>query len=108
MRLAVQRIAETAAARRVETENVARFQRMVGKARRQALFVFAARIDADIAGAARQTAADTLGPDHMPHRTDRKTRVRTVEIFAADAEPAAEFSGTAGIADQLETQQAGR
>src|SRR5207248_10072022 len=41
-------------------------------------------------------------------RADRKARVFVVGILPTDAEPSAKSAGTAGVRDQLETQNAGR
>jgi hypothetical protein len=46
--------------------------------------------------------------DDVLGRADREARVREVDIFAPDAEPAAEFARAAGILDQLEFQHARR
>src|SRR5260370_7202008 len=43
----------------------------------------------------------------MLHGADREARIREIEIFAADAEPAAELARAARIHDQLEAREAG-
>src|SRR5437899_12246693 len=43
----------------------------------------------------------------MLHGADREARSRKIEIFAADAQPAAELARAAGIHDQLEAREAG-
>src|SRR5262249_58651070 len=45
--------------------------------------------------------------DQMFHGADREARIREIEVFAADAEPAAELARPAGICDQLEAREAG-
>ena len=42
----------------------------------------------------------------MLHRADGEARIGEIEIFAADAKPAAELAGAAGIGDQLEAGDA--
>src|SRR4051794_27159308 len=102
------RVAIAAAARRIEPEDIAFLERIVGIAGRQALGVLAVGIDPDVAGPPGIAAGAAVGRDHVFHRADRKARVLEIEIFAADAEPAAITAGTAGILDQLEAQDASR
>src|SRR5580700_1614050 len=103
-----QRVAVTATAGRVEAENVALLQRVIRVACRQALGLVAARIDPDVAGPAGAAAGATVRRNDVLHRADREPRVGEIEVFAADAEPAAIKSGAAGIADELAAQHAGR
>src|SRR5262249_23918037 len=105
LRLAYQRIAMAAATGRIEAEDVAGLERIVGVERGQALGVLAVRIDPDVAGAAGPAAGAAVRRNDMLHRADREPRVLEVEIFAANAEPAAEAAGAARIPDQLEARQ---
>src|SRR3984957_8495705 len=102
-----QRIAVTAAAGRIEAKNVALFERIIGVARRQALGLVAARIDPDVAGPAGAAAGAAVRWNDVLHGADREPCVGEIEIFAANAEPAAIKSGTAGIADELEAHHGG-
>src|ERR1700722_10436609 len=103
-----QRIAVTAAAGRIEAKNVALFERIIGVARRQALGLVAARIDPDVAGPAGAAAGAAVRWNDMLHRADREPCVGKIEIFAADAQPAAIKPRAAGIADELEAHYASR
>src|SRR5580704_871968 len=103
-----QRIAVTAAAGRVEAKNVTLFERIIGIARRQAFGLVAARIDPDVAGPAGAAARRAVRRNDVLHRADREPRVGEIEIFAPDAEPAAIKSRAAGIADELEADDASR
>ena len=106
--IARERIAVAAAARRIEPEHVARLQRIVGVAGRQALGL--RRVSGLIQmSPVRPVAAagEAVRRDDVLHRADREARVGEIEVFAADAEPAAEFAGAAGIRDQLEAQRRG-
>src|SRR5690349_6572559 len=96
-----------AAARRIEPEHVVGAQRIVGIACRQPLRLLRLRIDPDRAGPAGRAAGAAVRRDHVLHRADREPRVGEVEIFAANAEAAAELAGTTGIRDQLETNNPG-
>src|SRR5208282_3406426 len=102
------RIAVAAAAGRIEPENIAGLERIIGVARRQAPGLLALRIDPDVAGPARIATGSTVRRDDVLHRADRKAGVGEVEVFAPDAEAAAEPSGAAGIANKLEADDAGR
>src|SRR5580704_17921211 len=103
-----QGIAVAAAAGRIETKNVTLLQRIIRIARRQAFGLVAARIDPDVAGPAGAATRRTVRWNDVLHRADREPRVGEIEIFAADAEPAAIKSRAAGIADELEAHHAGR
>src|SRR4051794_240343 len=94
-----------AAAGRIEPEDVAGLERIIGVACGQALGVVAIRVDPDVAGAASLAAGAAVRRDHVLHRADRKARILEIEIFAADAEAAAETPGATRILDQLETNQ---
>src|SRR6202035_4348154 len=95
-----------AAAGRIEPKNVALLQRIVGIARRQAFGPVAARIDPDVAGPAGAAAGAAVRWNNVFHGADREPRVGEIEIFAADAEPAAIKSRAAGVADELEAYDA--
>src|SRR5579864_8057735 len=101
-------VAVAAAAGRIEADNVAFLQRIIGVARGQAFGPVAVRVDPDVAGPAGAAAGGAVRRNDVLHRADREARVGEIEIFAADAEPAAIKSRAAGIADQLEAQPAGR
>src|SRR6516165_1785801 len=103
--LARERIAVTAAPRRVEPEYVALAQRIVGVAGRQALGLRRAGIDPDVAGSSGAAAGAAVGRDQMLHRADGEAGILEIEIFAHDAEPAAEATGAAGILDELEAHE---
>src|SRR5215510_137785 len=103
--LARERIAVAAAAWRIEAEDITGLERIIGIACRQPLGIVAIWIDPDVACAAGLAAGAAVRWDHMFHRADREARVLEIEIFAADAEPAAEAPGAAGVLDQLETNQ---
>src|SRR5437773_1130838 len=94
-----------AAAGRVEAEDVASLERVVGIAGGQAFRGGRVRIDPDVARTAGLAAGAAVGRDDVLHRADREAGVFEIEIFTADAEPTAEFSGAAGIADQLEARE---
>src|SRR6185295_1696062 len=106
--LARERVAMAAAAGRIEAEDVAGLERIVRVARRQALGVVAIRIDPDVAGATGPAAGTAVRRDHVLHGADREAGVLEIEIFAADAESAAEPPGAAGVLDQLEADKARR
>ena len=91
--LARERIAVAAAARRIEAEDVARLERIIGIAGRQALGVLACP------GLIQMSPVRPVLPPAQPFggitcfdRADREARILEIEIFAADAEPAAEFA----------------
>src|SRR4029077_10195727 len=96
------------AARRVEPEGVAGLQRIVRIAGRQAPRLVGVGIDPDVAGAPVRAAGEPVGCDHVLGRADGEAGLREIEIFAPDAQAAAELARTAGIADQLEAQHPGR
>src|ERR1700738_1766746 len=96
-----------AAARGVEPEDIARTQRIIGVAGRQAFGRAAVRVDPQVAGAAVAAAGSAVRGDQMLHGADREARIREVEIFAVDAKPAPELARAAGIHDQLEAREAG-
>src|SRR5260221_3769389 len=95
-----------AAARGVEPEDIARTERVIGVAGRQAFGRAAVRVDPEVAAAAVAAAGAAVRGDQMLHGADREARIREIEIFAADAQPAAELAGAAGIHDQLEAREA--
>src|SRR2546426_6293149 len=97
-----------AAAWGVEPEDIAGTQRVIGVARGQALCRRGLRVDPEVAAAAVAAAGATVRGDQMPHRADREARIREIEVFAADAEPAAELTRPAGIRYQFEAREAGR
>src|SRR5262245_28312400 len=97
-----------AAARGVEPEDIAGTQRVVGVACGQALRRGGVRVDPEVAAAAVAAAGAAVRGDEMLHGADRKARIREIEVFAADAEPAAELARPAGIRYQLEAREAGR
>src|SRR5262249_13932953 len=97
-----------AAPRGIEPEDVAGAQGVVGVAGREALRLGGIRMDPDRARTAARAAGASVGRDDVLHGADGETCVREIEVFAADAEPAAELAGAAGIRDQLETHDAGR
>src|SRR5260221_14260528 len=96
-----------AAARGVEPEDIARTERVIGVAGRQAFGRAAVRVDPEVAAAAVAAAGAAVRGDQMLHGADREARIREIEIFAADAEPAAELARAARIHDQLEAREAG-
>src|SRR5215472_9364984 len=96
-----------AAPRGVEPEHIAGTQRVIGVAGRQALGRLRVRVDPQVAGPAVAAAGAAVRGDQMLHRADREACIREIEIFAADAEPAAELARAARIHDQLETREAG-
>src|SRR5499426_3813218 len=96
-----------AATRGVEPEDIARTQRVIGVARRQALRRGGVGVDPEVAAAAAAAAGAAVRGDQMLHGADREARIREIEVFAADAEPAAELARPAGIRDQLEAREAG-
>src|SRR5258707_3263203 len=96
-----------AAARGVEPEDIARTERVIGVAGRQAFGRAAVRVDPEVAAAAVAAAGAAVRGDQMLHGADREARIREIEIFAADAQPAAELAGAARIHDQLEAREAG-
>src|SRR5258707_4786708 len=81
-----------AAARGVEPEDIARTERVIGVAGRQAFGRAAVRVDPQVAAAAVAAAGAAVRGDQMLHGADREARIREIEIFAADAEPAAELA----------------
>src|SRR5258708_14167503 len=96
-----------AAARGVEPEDIARTERVIGVAGRQAFGRAAVRVDPEVAAAAVAAAGAAVRGDQMLHGADREARIREIEIFAADAEPAAELPRAAPIHDQLGPAEAG-
>src|SRR5262249_60768867 len=96
-----------AAARGVEPEDIARTERVIGVAGRQAFGRAAVRVDPEVAAAAVAAAGAAVRGDQMLHGADREARIREIEIFAADAEPAAELARAARIHDHLEAREAG-
>src|SRR5215510_8037757 len=98
----------SAAAGRIEPEDVSLPQRVIGVAGRQAFGLRRVRVDPDLAGTPAAAARAAARRNHMLHRTDRETRIGEVEIFAADAEPTAELACAAGVRDQLEADEASR
>ena len=107
--VARERIAVAAAAGRIEPENVA----ALAADNRHSASAGAWRwslsgLIHDVAGAAVAAAGAAVRRNDVLHRADREARVGEIEIFAPDAEAAAECAGAAGIADQLEAQHAGR
>src|SRR5262249_18444039 len=96
-----------AATRGVEPEDIARTQRVIGVARRQAFRRGGVRVDPEVTAAAAAAAGAAVRRDQMFHGADREARIREIEVFAADAEPAAELARAAGIRDQLEAREAG-
>src|SRR5262249_25870223 len=105
--IARERIAVAAAARRIQPKHVARLQRIIRVAGRQALGAVGVRVDPDVAAPAGRTARASIRRDAVLHRADREARIGEVEIFAADAQAAAVLAGAAGIPDQLEAHEAG-
>src|SRR5215469_16656401 len=105
LRIARERIAVAAAALRVEPKYVAFAQRIIRVASRQPLGLRRTGIDPDIAGPSSAATGAAVGRNQMLHGADGKAGVLEIEIFAHDAEPAAEAAGAAGIPDQLEAQQ---
>src|SRR5262249_16360562 len=75
LRVAGKRIAVSAAAGRVQPENVARLQRIVGIARRQAPGLGGVGIDPDIAAAAGVPAGAAVRRGPIVPRADGKTRL---------------------------------
>src|SRR5262249_19932889 len=98
----------SAAARGVEPEDIAGTQRVVGVACGEALRRGGVRVDPEAAGGAVAAAGAAVRGDEMLHGADRKACIREIEVFAADAEPAAELARPAGIRYQLEAREAGR
>src|SRR5262249_57054983 len=96
-----------AAARGVEPENIARTQGVIGVARRQTLRRGGVGVDPEVAAAAVAAAGAAVWGDQMLHGADREACIREIEVFAADAEPAAELARPARIRDQLEAREAG-
>jgi hypothetical protein len=94
-----------AAARRVEPEDVARAQRVIGVTGRQAFCGVGVRVDPDVTGAAVRAAGAAVRGDDVLHGADREAGIRKIEIFTAYAEPAAELARPAGIRDQLEAPE---
>src|SRR5262249_29462257 len=97
-----------AAARGVEPEDIAGTQRVVGVARGQALRRGGVRVDPEVAGPAVAAAGAAVRGDQMLHGADREARIREIEVFAADAEPAAELTRPARVRYQFEAREAGR
>src|SRR4051812_12775524 len=91
-RFSLKRITQAAAAGRFQAEYVSSLQRIIGVARGQMLFVRRARIDCKIAGASRSAVLRTQGRNDVLGRTDGKAGVGEIDVFAQDAEAAAEFS----------------
>src|SRR5215468_6670573 len=98
----------SAAARGVEPEDIAGTQRVIGVARGQAFRRGSVRVDPEVAAAAVAASGAAVRGDQMLHGADREARIREIEVFAADAEPAAELARPAGIHDQLEAREASR
>src|SRR2546430_334177 len=96
-----------AAAGGVEPEDIARGERVIGVAGRQAFGRAAVRVDPEVAAAAVAAAGTAVRGDRMLHGADREARIGEIEIFAADAQPAAELARAARIHDQLEAREAG-
>src|SRR5437870_10778533 len=61
-------------------------------------------VDPDVAKPAGLATGAAVRRDDVLHRADRKACILEVEIFAPDAEPAAETSGTARILDRKSTR----
>src|SRR5262249_60801689 len=97
-----------AAARGVEPEDIAGTQRVVGVARGQALRRGGVRVDPEVAGPAVAAAGAAVRGDQMLHGADREARIREIEVFAADAEPAAGLTRPARVRYQFEARGAGR
>src|SRR5262249_57784079 len=95
-----------AATRGVEPEDIARTQRVIGVARRQAFRRGGVRVDPEVAAAAAVAAGAAVRRDQMFHGADREARIREIEVFAADAAPAAELARPPRIRDQLEARDA--
>src|SRR5579862_2802600 len=100
-----ERITVTAASGRIEAENIARMQRIIGVAGRQTLRPIGLGIDPDIAGTTVAAALHAVRRNDVLHRTDGKARLSEIEIFTAHAEPAAKLSRAAGIANKLEAYE---
>src|ERR1700730_16005167 len=96
-----------AAARGVAPEDIPRTQGVIGVAGRQAFRRSGVRVDPEVAAAAVAAAGAAVRGDQMLHGADREARIREIEIFAADAQPAAELARAARIHDQLEAREAG-
>src|SRR5262249_21653810 len=97
-----------AAARGVEPEDIAGTQRVIGVAGGQALRRRGVRVDPEVAAAAVAAAGAAIRGDQMLHGADREARIREIEVFAADAEPAAELTRPARVRYQFEAREAGR
>src|SRR5262249_50817697 len=106
--IARERIAISAAARGIESKGVFFPQGIIRVARRQALRRRTLRVDPGIAGTSGSAAGAAVWRDRMLHRADGEAGIGEMEIFAADAEPAAELARAAGIGDQFEAGDAGR
>src|SRR5215472_16258715 len=96
-----------AAARGVEPEDIARTERIIGVAGRQALGRAGVRVDPQVAGSAVAAAGAAVRGDQMLHAADREACIREIKIFASDAEPAAGLARAARIRNQLEAREAG-
>src|ERR1700692_677139 len=71
------------------------------------VFLRRSRIDGKVSRASGSAARRAIGSDDMFRGADGKARILKIDIFADDAEAAAEFSSAARILDQLETLHAG-
>src|SRR5262249_39499999 len=76
----------------IEPQGVFSPQGIIRVARRQALGRRTLRVDPDIAGTSGSAAGAAVWRDRMLHRADGEAGIGEIEIFAADAEPAAEFA----------------
>src|SRR5258708_38481366 len=96
-----------AAARGVEPEDIARTERVIGVAGRQAFGRAAVRVDPEDAAAAVAAAGAAVRGDQMLHGADREARIRGIGIFAAGGEPAPGLARAARISDQRAAPEAG-
>src|SRR6266545_2738929 len=87
--------------------HVPRPQRIVRVAGRQALGRWGARVDPDLTGTPIAAAGTAVRRNHMLHGADGEARVREIEIFAANAQSAAELTRAAGVGDELEADESG-
>src|SRR5579862_7998928 len=82
-----ERITVTAASGRIEAENIARMQRIIGVAGRQTLRPIGLGIDPDIAGTTVAAALHAVRRNDVLHRTDGKARLSEIRYSRRTPSP---------------------